>query len=608
MPRAIWIRLLASTTWVFFAFFVFLAPDAIAADGPPHVHVRGTARIEAHTARSSNKLVVSGTVVDDAARPIPGARVAVGIARATSPAGTATLAGASPEACSDGAAPPVLERGDLLSLPTDDAARFCVRLALPTDRYVVHLESQPAAFVDGARLDLAVDLALEPVTLRFDPERPVLSLDDEGTVLEVVASTEDDGVTTAAVGIPLVLTNEAGTNLGSAMTNASGRARFPIDPAHLGPPGRGELRVSFAGSTDAGASAHAAQIERRTHVDLTSADAVDGRLPVGSPEEGVPVRVRAVPRCAKRGCVATPTGTVEARTTDAIVGAAPLAGAEARVVLTFAMPAATEAPLRMRYVPDAPWFQSGGELALVLPMRPPSPWKKLPLVLAGLAALAWLILTRLPVRREVSRTGATRGTVLHPEAGVELVKAGPAARGWRGRIHDAHDGFGIALATVAIERPGFRGVEVLAQATTDDAGAFVLPPIEARPGDLLLAEGRVHSALSRPLPPAGELDVALVLRKRAVLDRLVAWARRRGRPFDGKPEPTPGHVRRAAAAEVAVARWAEAVERAAYGEGPVDEAAQREVDRLAPPEPSGAIPAAGPGPAAPAGPPRPGPR
>ena len=103
------------------------------------------------------------------------------------------------------------------------------------------------------------------------------------------------------------------------------------------------------------------------------------------------------------------------------------------------------------------------------------------------------------------------------------------------------------------------------------------------------------------MPAPGELDVALVLRKRALLDRLVAWARSRGKPFDGRAEPTPGHVRRAAAAELSVARWADAVERAAYGEGLVDEQAQQEVDRLAPPEPSEVA-------VAPRSPLRPGPR
>src|SRR3984957_12560886 len=303
--------------------------------GSQHVRVKGSARIDAQAGRAAGKLVLSGTVVDDAAHPIAGARLTVGIAHASSPAGTATLTSASPESCSDGAPRSVLDRGDLLSLPTDDTARFCASLTLPTDRYVVHLESHPTALGDGPRLDLAVDLALEPVTLRFDPERPLLSLDDETTGLEVVASTEDDGVTTAAVGIPLALANEAGTTLGSAMTNASGRARFAVDAGRLGPPGKGELRVSFAGSGDAGASTHAMQVERRTHVTLSSADAVEGTLPVGSPEDGVVIRVRAHPWCARRGCTGSPTGTVEARLGDAIAGAAPLVAGEGRLVLIF---------------------------------------------------------------------------------------------------------------------------------------------------------------------------------------------------------------------------------------------------------------------------------
>jgi hypothetical protein len=56
-------------------------------------------------------------------------------------------------------------------------------------------------------------------------------------------------------------------------------------------------------------------------------------------------------------------------------------------------------------------------------------------------------------------------------------------------------------------------------------------------------------------------------------------------PFDARPEATPGHVRRAAGAEFAVARWADAVERAAYGGQSVDAAAQAEIDRLAPADP-----------------------
>jgi hypothetical protein len=568
-----------------------------AAAGPPHIRVKGTARIDARAARASGKLVLSGTVVDDSARPLGGARVTVAVATETAPV---NLSQASAEPCWDGAARPVLEQADRLSLPTDDAARFCVRLLLPTDRYVVHLESRGTGaigeLVEPARLDLPVDLALEPVTLRFDPERSVLSLDDETpAVLEVVASTEDDGVTTASVGIPLVLKNETGAALGSATTNASGRARFAVDPWRLGAPGKGELRVSFAGSSDAGASTHAMQVERRTRVDLGVPDAVEGRLPVGSPEDGVSIRVVATARCARRGCFGpsgSPSGTVEARVGDdgVNVAAASLQRGEAQLVATFAMPAGSEVPLRLRFVPDAPWFQPGGELVAMQPVRASSPWKMALLVICALIAVAWLAIARLPPRpREASERDRHEHPHL-PEAGVALVREGPAARGWTGRVHDAHDNAPVPSARVAVERRGFERIDRIVEVVADEQGAFALPPLEAHPGDELVADGPLHAQVRRPLPPSGELDVALVLRRRALLDRLVAWARKRGKPFDARPEPTPGHVRRAANSEFTVARWADAVERAAYAGAVVDEHAQGEVDRLAPPEPAEAPP------------------
>jgi hypothetical protein len=550
------------------------------------VRIRGTSRLEAHAARAGGKLVVSGTVTDDAAHPVPGARVAAGLARGAPPAGVATFAGASPEACSEGGAPPVLDRADLLVLPVDEGGRFCVRLSLPVDRYAIHLESRATPLVDPARLDLAVDLALEPVTLRFDPEPRVVALDDEGSgaaaSFDVVASTENDGVTTAAAGLPLTLSNEAGTQLASATTDASGRVRFALEAARLGPPGKGELRVSFGGSSDAGASSQTLQIERRTRVDLAANDAVGGVLPPGSPEDGVVLRARASARCAAHGCAGTPTGTVEARVGDTIVGAAPLAQGEARVVVTFGMPAASEVPLRLRYVPDAPWFQPGGELAITLPVRASSPWRKALLLVAGLAVVGWLVLARFPAAKRKEASARASHAPPLPQAGVELVRSGPAAQGWGGRLHDAHDVVPIAGARVAVERPGFQRVDVLAEVYSDEGGVFLLPALHTMPGDLLVAEGRLHAQLRRPLPSPGELDIALVLRRRAVLDRLVAWARARGRPFDARSEPTPGVIRRAAGQDLGLARWADATERAAYGGAPVDARAQAEVDRLAP--------------------------
>ena len=560
------------------------AAAGASADGSSRIHLHGSARIDAHAARAGGKLSLSGTVLDDTARPIAGARVAL---RVTAPGSdtAVVLASAAPSGCSDGAEPPALEGRDALLLPTDDAARFCVRLLLPTARYVAHLESRSAGLVDAARLEVPVDLALAPITLRFDPEPSTVSLDDEGASFEVVASTEDDGVTTAAAGLPLALSSEAGASLGTAATNATGRARFALDAARLGAPGRGELRVAFAGANFAAAAAHAAQVERRTRVELAAPEAGEGQLPPGSPEDGIPIRVVATPRCARRGCAGVPTGTVEARVGDVIVGAASLERGEARLVVTFAMPAAETTPVRLRYVPDAPWFPPAGELSLVQPLRAPSPWRKVPLLLAGLVALGWLVLARLPPRRPAKPRESRPPRSIRPEAGVALVRAGPPGQGWSGALRDAHDGTPIAGARVAIQRRGFERVEVVAHAWTDPQGAFVLPPIETRPGDELVAEAQLHGEVRRPLPEPGELHVALVLRKRALIDRLIAWARLRGNPFDAKPEPTPGHVRRAASTEFTVARWADAVERAAYGGQVVDAHAQAEVDRLAPDPP-----------------------
>ena len=76
--------------------------------------------------------------------------------------------------------------------------------------------------------------------------------------------------------------------------------------------------------------------------------------------------------------------------------------------------------------------------------------------------------------------------------------------------------------------------------------------------------------------------MVLVSRRRALLDRLVGWARREGRPYDAHPEPTPGHVQRMARSGDEARAWAEAVERAAYSGDAIDAQREAEVDRLAP--------------------------
>ncbi len=312
-------------------------------------------------------------------------------------------------------------------------------------------------------------------------------------------------------------------------------------------------------------------------------DASGGVRPIGSPEDGIAIPVVARARCTRSGGGAMPTGTVEARVGDAVVGAATLEQGEARVLVTFALTGPREMPLRLRYAPDTPWFRPAGELVVTQPLRGPSVWRRWPLALAGAAAIGWLVMLRIPRRRllPVSRTDPPHA----PRRGARVEVVGETtSQGWTGQVIDADDGAPVVGASVSIERPGFERRDVLARAATDDRGTFVLEPADSLPADELSAEGPLHAAFRGPLPRSGELRIALVLRRRALLDRLVSWARRRGRPFDLHADPTPGQVRRAAGPDLNVVRWASAVERAAYGGGVVDEQAEGEVDRIAPSE------------------------
>ncbi len=555
------------------------------ADGA-HIQVRGVARIDAHTALSSGKLVVSGTVTDDAGRPSSGAEVAIGITRALK-GGAVPLGLALPESCRDTSRPPTLDGTDRMLLPTDGSGRFCVRLSLPKERYVANFEVRASGPLDGASLELPLDLSLKPVTLRFDPEQSVLDLDDDTNDIAVVASTEEDGVTTPASALWLALTNENGTALGGAMTGTSGRARLIVpgsSSTRLGQPGKGVLRAAFAGNADLGPSACAIPVERHTRVELTVPDARDGRRAVGSPEDEIAIRVVATARCARLGCSAEPTGTVEARLGDAVVGAATLDRGQARVVVTFPMAAAEEVPLHLRYVPDAPWFRPAADVEVDQPVRGQSAWRGLPLALAGLGAIAWLMMARLPRRFARGLARASRPRPLRGGAHVELLRGESSSQGWRGQVIDADERDPVAGARASVERRGFERTDVVARATSDAEGMFALPPLETLPGDELVVDAPLHAVLRGPLPPTGELRVALVLRRRALLDRLVTWARRRGVPFDARPDPTPAHVRHAAGPDVGIARWANAIERAAYAGDVVDEQAEGDVDRLAPVE------------------------
>jgi hypothetical protein len=590
-----------------------LASDGIARGSATpeaaRVHVRGIARIDAHASPvGPAKIVIAGRVADatasGAALDAPQGTVSLRMAKGAEGSGgsAVALASAAPEACAGNASRPAVASAEQLVLPTDAAGRFCVQLSLPAQRYVARLEVATSDRVDGASAEIPVDAAARTVTLSFDDvpgASLVVSLDDAAASISVHAKVVDGtGQPVAARDLPLTLATEAGAALGEVVTGATGQAVFGVATARLGPPGHGELRVSFAGDATQAPATLAANVERRAGVVLDLPDAVDERLP-DAPIDDLAVRAAVTAACASRGCQATPTGTIEVRTGresgSVVLGAAPLEHGAARVVLELGprVAAFDAATLTVRYVPDAPWFVPPADRTVVVNVRAQGPWARTLLVAAGVAVLLWLVIARLPLapRAAAPGDGEPAGADREPAPRVDLVRAGDAGR-WSGRVVDAHDGTPIGDARVSIERPAFRDVRVLVDGASDAQGAFGLRCDGVIPGDELVVESRTHASVRRPVPPPGEIEVALVQRRRLLVDQLVAWAKRRGKPFDARPDPTPAHVRRAAgrlefaleqrAQAARIEHWAEAVEVAAYGGAPVDARAQADVENLGP--------------------------
>lgn len=567
-------------------------PSTARADGL-RIRVRGSAKIVAHASRDQGELVLSGSLVDDAGQPLPAESVTIHVARESDPRDVKVIEGLrAARTCDRNTDRPPTAYGvrvvgppdapDVVAV-TDEGGRFCFRAKLVPDRHLAHLSWRGSNLVDGADTDLAFDLSRQALLLRFDPTPRIVSLDAPKIGFEATALVEDDGATQAKPGLSLVLANEKGEELGRSTTDTSGRARYSVDAARLGPPGRGALRVSFEGNRETAFGVHVAEIERRVKVTLRVPAAEKGELKPLVPEDGIPLVVDVA---SAMGPVAE--GGVEARIGDAVIGAAPVERGLARLTLTFTAQG-NEALVRLRYVPSAPWYEPLGEPTVKLPIRGPGLAAKAPILLAGLAVLAFFLVGRVASKGNKPEPAPAPAKIDMDRGKPRLDVVRAAERGevgWRGRVVDAHEGTPVRGARIWVERGTFEGKNMLASVGTDANGAFELPHIEGLVGNEQMAvEAPLHARLVQPMPPAGELSIALVLRRRALLGRLVTWARRRGRPFDVKPEPTPGHVRRAAADDFQTARWADAVERAVFGGGEVDARMESEIERMAPPEP-----------------------
>ena len=346
-------------------------------------------------------------------------------------------------------------------------------------------------------------------------------------------------------------------DLAGTTVRSGERAEVIVESDKLGAVGPATLVAEFAGSPTTQPARRTASIQRTQRVAIS----VAGQVPAADPGSGVELDV-----AVGSADGAVDAGAVEMLVGGQSVGTAPVSAGTARVSSVFPLPASGAVSVTLRYLPEAPWWLAGDPLVLSVPVAPPSPWRRLPWVLAAIAVGAWVVRAWWrPPRTE--KPESERVSLPPGRPSLDVLELGPERSGWRGRVVDAHEGTPIQDASVLVLLPAFASDGVAARTFSDEAGRFELPAVQRTEGARLQVSSRWHSSLLRDLPPAGNLQVSLVSRRRALLGRLIDWATRMGKPWSTPGEPTPKHVESVARDRHAreVAHWAHEVERAAFG-------------------------------------------
>ncbi len=538
----------------------------------PRVQVRGTSRIEMHAWGPADRLTITGTVRDEIGAAAARARL---VLAALGPQ-QAPIAWTSIHPC--GQPPPAVaaEHTDHVA-DTDDSGAFCVVASLDWSHVSIRATFGGDVLHEPTRTEIVWDAAQRAMELMFSPRPDRIDLDSPRARIAARIVVPPD---VRVGGNEIRLEDDKAHALATARTDDQGVVLFDVPTAAFGGPGIGTLRAVFSGTQDLSATEVAASVTRIVRVRLQ----LDRDHVQGDTSAGVQVQVRAT---GSRGPVQE--GAVEAVAGTERVGVAPVQQGQANVVVSFARPRADRTKVQLRFVSDAPYYQPGDGVDVTVQNVASSTLLRYVPVLVAAGVAAWLVRGwRRPKRREQPRVGAALAPLGHPS--IEVLASSGQPYKWKGTVRDAHDGDPIAHARVRVIAPSFVELDVVCEAMTDERGAFEFEIPGSKRELRMRVEAPLHVDLERALPPASELVISLASRRRALLQRLVEWARRAGRPWDAAPEPTPGHVARVADRQLKrrdVAVWADAVESKAYGAEPVDARAEREVKSV---EPAGHAP------------------
>jgi hypothetical protein len=539
------------------------------------LRVLARSEIRAQASRDADALELEGRLVDDAGEPLAARSVVIALLRRDG----VNVPVVEPISCGRSRMMPSREP-ESVTIETDVDGRFCARVRSDSE-------------VDRARLRFAGDMTRaaaettapirdgratrRDVFLTFDAPPEWLDLDRPQ--VDVSASMQPSPEQFALLGRPLppsVLSvlDERDTVVAEGAIGGDGRARLSLATSKLQGPGEGTLRLKLRGADDVQPIESAHRVLRRATVQLRSASA-----PTWSDSESeIEIFVEAT---TSRGRVEE--GAIESSLDGVSIGASSIDHGRARVLAR--LPKGSDGrTLHLHFLASTPFLRDGAGLDITVPSVAPRRWRAIALGCLALALCAWVgsgwrrSNARRTFRREERARPAVTGT---PD--VAVIASATQADGWHGVVLDAHDGTPIHDAVIHVRVPSFAGDGVIASGSSDATGSFLLSGAHVA-GARIHVNAKHHSPLDASLPSSGRLQISLITRRRALLDRLVSWARSRGAPFDGsRSEPTPADVR-LAAREVgeSVEVWTARVESAAFGPSPVDEATEQAIRSLEP--------------------------
>lgn len=548
---------LATRVWLV---VMLCAGSSAAADTPPPtLKVSGKASFVWEARSVGQTFEVRATLSDEVGRPLPNAEVRLRASTAASgTAGSPLL-----RRCGD----PRNGSGAELLLTTDKLGRVCCSVSGMNGGALELSYQDSRGYLERAAASVGLPQAVRPAfELGFDPPLTTLPLDQPIQELGLVARALDGGTAPAGAELVLSLSAEgAERELGRAALDGLGEIhRLTLVSGSFDRPGPGRLIGRLMSRSGEELARATLPVLRSATVQLeVAADAQRG-VDVGS---SLQVRAASVLGPA-------PTGVVEARSLGRSVAAARVT----QGIATIQLPSSGEAPLGgslvLEYVGAGPGWLSGAPVELrVRPSGPSLARYALWILAAILAALAVVLGWRRPPRpRPLAEPEPPR-----VRASVELLESFGSEGGYQGVVRDAHEGFGVSPAVVSFIGAG-PNRPVLLQVRTTTEGTFQVETASFPAGTQVEVTAPFHATLTAPLPGPGVLQLSLISRRRALLERLVRWAERRGKPWTrALGEPTPAHIAEVAAqqAEPHVERWARGLEHLAFGPAAPDAASEQ---------------------------------